>query len=104
MSDTGVLSCVDAKTLGQMLWQQRVGGNYFASPVFADGRIYVLSEEGMTTVLAPGRVFQHLGTSRLHGTTPGVHGDLGRVVLHPDRYPRLSNRRPRPESGIMIGV
>ena len=68
VSDTGVLSCVDAKT-GQMLWQQRVGGNYSASPVFADGRIYVLSEEGMTTVLAPGRVFQRLGTSRLDGTT-----------------------------------
>ena len=38
VSDTGVLSCVDAKT-GQMIWQQRIGGNYSASPVFADGRI-----------------------------------------------------------------
>ena len=68
VSDTGVLSCVDAKT-GQMLWQQRVEGNYSASPVFADGRIYVLSEEGMTTVLAPGRQFRRLGTNRLDGTT-----------------------------------
>ena len=68
LSDTGVLSCVDAKT-GQMLWQQRIGGNYSASPVFADGRIYVLSEEGMTTVFAPGKAFQRLGVNRLDGST-----------------------------------
>lgn len=68
LSDTGVLSCVDAKT-GQMLWQQRLGGNYSASPIFADGRIYALSEEGMTTVFAPGKTFQRLGVNRLDGTT-----------------------------------
>jgi len=68
LSDTGVLSCVDAKS-GQMRWQQRVGGNYSASPVFAGGRIYVLSEEGVTTVLAPGKEFMKLATSRLDGTT-----------------------------------
>jgi len=68
VSDTGVLSCVDAKT-GQMIWQQRVGGNYSASPVFADGRIYVLSEEGMTTVFAPGKTFQRLGVNHLDGSS-----------------------------------
>ena len=50
-------------------WQQRLGGNYSASPVFADGRIYVLSEEGMTTVFAPGEAFQRLAVNRLEGTT-----------------------------------
>lgn len=68
VSDTGVLSCVDAKS-GQMLWQQRVGGNYSASPVFAEGRVYLLSEEGTTTVFAPGKEFRRLGTNRLDGTT-----------------------------------
>jgi outer membrane protein assembly factor BamB len=68
VSDTGVLSCVDAKT-GQTIFQQRLGGNYSASPVFADGRIYVLSEEGMTTVFTPGKTFQKLATNRLDGTT-----------------------------------
>ena len=68
VSDTGVLSCVDAKT-GQMHWQQRLVGNYSASPVFADGHIYMLSEEGMTTVFAPGKAFQRLAINRLDGTT-----------------------------------
>lgn len=68
LSDTGVLSCVDAKT-GEPRYQQRLVGNFSASPVFADGRIYVLSEEGVTTVLAPGKQFKALATSRLDGRT-----------------------------------
>jgi outer membrane protein assembly factor BamB len=68
VSDTGVLSCVDART-GSMLWQQRLGGNYSASPVFADGRVYVMSEEGMTTVFTPGKQFRKLSTNRLDGST-----------------------------------
>jgi outer membrane protein assembly factor BamB len=68
LSDTGVLSCVDAKT-GELRYQQRLVGNFSASPVFADGRIYILSEEGVTTVLAPGRQFKALATNRLDGRT-----------------------------------
>ena len=68
VSDTGVLSCVDAKT-GQMLWQQRIGGNYSASPVFADGRLYFTSEEGVTTVLLPGPSPRVVATNRLEGST-----------------------------------
>ena len=66
VSDFGIASCVDAKT-GQTHWQQRLGGNYSASPVFADGRIYFQSEEGLTTVIAPGKTFQKLATSQLDG-------------------------------------
>ena len=66
VSDYGIASCVDAKT-GQTHWQQRLGGNYSASPVFADGRIYFQSEEGLTTAIAPGKTFQKLATSQLDG-------------------------------------
>jgi outer membrane protein assembly factor BamB len=66
VSDIGVLSCLDART-GATLWQARVPGNYSASPVFADGRIYLQSEEGVTTVVAPGKEFRRLSASRLDG-------------------------------------
>jgi outer membrane protein assembly factor BamB len=68
VSDTGVLSLADAMS-GQIVWQQRLGGNYSASPVFADGRIYFQSEEGMTTVIAPNREFKRLAVNRLDGAT-----------------------------------
>jgi hypothetical protein len=50
-------------------WRERLGGNYSASPIFADGRIYFLSEEGVTTVLAPGTAFRKLATNTLDGAT-----------------------------------
>jgi outer membrane protein assembly factor BamB len=68
ISDLGVLSCVDAGT-GRLHWQERVGGNHSASPIFADGRIYLLSEEGVATVIAPGRTFQKLAVNELDGAT-----------------------------------
>jgi hypothetical protein len=37
--------------------------------VFADGRIYFQSEEGQTTVIAPGKEFKKLAVSQLDGYT-----------------------------------
>ena len=45
VNDGGIASCLDATT-GATHWVQRLGGAFSASPVFADGRIYFLSEEG----------------------------------------------------------
>ena len=64
MDDTGVMSCIDAKS-GAEVWRQRMGGNYSASPVHADGRIYFFSEEGKCTVVAAAREFKLLGESQL---------------------------------------
>jgi len=36
-------------------------GAYSASPVFGDGKIYFVNEEGKGTVLAPGKKFKKLG-------------------------------------------
>jgi outer membrane protein assembly factor BamB len=68
VSDLGVASCLDAKT-GELRWRQRLGGNFSASPVFADGRIYFQSEEGMTTVIAPGTTFVKLAVNEVDGAT-----------------------------------
>jgi len=64
INDTGIASCVEAKT-GDVVWQQRVGGEYSASPVYADGRIWLFSEEGKTTVIQPGRKFALLAENQL---------------------------------------
>src|SRR5688572_13229164 len=68
VSDIGIVTCVNAKT-GQIHWQERLVGNFSASPVFADGRIYFLSEEGIATVIAPGKSFQRLAANTLDGMT-----------------------------------
>ncbi|HKR23064.1 MAG TPA: PQQ-binding-like beta-propeller repeat protein [Pyrinomonadaceae bacterium] len=68
VSDNGIATCIDAKT-GEELWRARLGGNHSASPIYADGKIYFLSEEGESVVIAPGRKLQHLATNQLDGPT-----------------------------------
>jgi outer membrane protein assembly factor BamB len=60
VADNGVASCFDART-GKQHWQKRIGGNFSASPVLADGKIYLQSEEGKGTVIAPGKKYKELG-------------------------------------------
>ncbi len=64
IGDTGIATCVEAKT-GEIVWQQRIGGEYSASPVYADGKIWMFSEEGKTTVIKPGRTFEMLAENNL---------------------------------------
>ena len=68
VSDNGIASCLDAKS-GKTHWQQRLGGNHSASPIFAEGRIYFLSEEGESIVIEPGKEFKKLATNQLDGHT-----------------------------------
>ena len=52
-SDNGTFTCLDAAT-GEFLWDMRLrSGGLNPSPIYADGKIYVLSEQGTTTVLKP---------------------------------------------------
>lgn len=64
ITDGGIAHCFDAKT-GDIVWQERVGGNFSASPVLADGRIYFLSEAGVTTVIEAAPQFKVLATNPL---------------------------------------
>ena len=68
ITDNGIATCVDAAT-GKEHWKARVGGNHSASPIFADGRIYFLSEEGESVVIAPGKEFKVLAKNELNGET-----------------------------------
>ena len=92
VSDTGILTCVNAQT-GAMLWQQRLGGNYSASPVFADGRLYFVSEEGVTTVVTPGKTFQKLASESSRRRDARVDGDFERLDLHANRESPVPDRR-----------
>jgi len=69
VNDKGIATCLDALT-GEQHWQERIGGNFSASPTFADDRIYLLDEAGLTTVLTPGKVFKKIiASNKLEGRT-----------------------------------
>lgn len=64
VSDAGIATCADAKT-GQVHWNERLGGGFSASPVFAEGRIYFQNEEGVGYVIKAGRSFELLAKNEL---------------------------------------
>ena len=77
VSDSGVLSCLDAKT-GAERWNERVGGNFSSSPLLADGLVYLLDEAGTTTVFKPGASYEEIAKNKLGEKTQAscaVDGD-----------------------------
>lgn len=64
LTDGGVAACLQAAT-GELIWQERIGGNFSASPVTAEGRIYFLGDNGETTVIAAGPEFKVLAKNPL---------------------------------------
>jgi outer membrane protein assembly factor BamB len=104
VSDTGLLTCVDAQT-GEKRYTKRLGGNFSGSPIYADGRLYFCSEEGKTHVLAPGKKFEELAQNELDGrflASPAVAGQalflrtdthLYRIELPAGSAPQVSAAR-----------
>jgi outer membrane protein assembly factor BamB len=68
VSDRGIATCVDAKT-GNEHWSERLDGDYSASPVYADGRVYFQNEAGLATVLRAGKKFERLAKNDLQERT-----------------------------------
>jgi len=78
IKDGGLLSCFEAKSGTPRFEQERIGalGNYYASPVAADGRIYTASLNGTVTALKAGDTFNVLARNELGeriGSTPALY-------------------------------
>ncbi|MFM7035077.1 MAG: PQQ-binding-like beta-propeller repeat protein [Planctomycetia bacterium] len=93
VSDKGIMTCLDARS-GDVLWSERLGGNFSSSPLFADGRIYVGNRDGHTFVIKPGKEFDLLATNQLDGrifATPAAVGSA--LYLRTDKaLYRIENR------------
>ena len=68
VTNEGIARCLDAVT-GRLQWKERLKGNYRASPLAADGRIYFLSTQGLTTVVAASPRFSRLAANQLDEET-----------------------------------
>ena len=64
VADNGVAVCYDALT-GKRHWHERLGGDFKSSPLAAQGRIYFVTKDGLTTVVAAQREFARLAENRL---------------------------------------
>jgi|TARA_B110000495_G_scaffold145596_1_gene128492 outer membrane protein assembly factor BamB len=73
----GIVRCLNAKT-GEEHWKKRLGGDHWASPFYADGKLYFLSKDGNVRVLpatrtAPETVIENELNARFFAS-PAVAG------------------------------
>ncbi len=84
-NEIGVVTCAEAET-GTPIWKERLGGIFFASPVAADGKVYLLSETGEMYVLRAGRKAEVLARNELGErflASPAISD--GKILLRGDR-------------------
>lgn len=79
-SNNGVISCYQAETGEQIFKAQRIPGidMIYASPVGADGRLYIAGRNGATAVAKHGNEFEVLATNQLDepiDATPALVGN-----------------------------
>lgn len=84
----GIMTCLNAKT-GAVMWQERLParGDYYASLVAADGKIYALSEDGDATVLAAKPTFEVLSSNQMGErcmASPAISG--GQLFIRSDEH------------------
>ena len=97
--DNGVVFALDVKTGATVYGPERLpSGTYSASPILADGKIYVTTEEeGLTTVFRAGPKFEILSSNssarRLLAVLPEHGGDLRRAALHAHLVVPVGDRR-----------
>jgi outer membrane protein assembly factor BamB len=76
VNEGGIASCFQTAD-GAEIWRERIGGEYSASVLYGDGRIYCFSREGKITVLKAARTFEPLATNQLDSgfmASPAVSG------------------------------
>lgn len=55
--DNGIVNCVKPES-GETVWQERVGGNFYGSPVFCEGKLWAMSNKGELVVIEAARTFK----------------------------------------------
>jgi outer membrane protein assembly factor BamB len=79
-SDAGIATCLEAQS-GRMVWTERVGSRFWASPLWAAGRIYLFCFDGTTTIIAPGRQYKVLAVNRLPGAVKASPAVAGKALF-----------------------
>ena len=79
VDDRGLVTCLDAKT-GELIWgpEATTEAIVSASPILTDGKLYIINEKGVTSIVSVGKEFKLLATNELDGTytlaSPAVSG------------------------------
>jgi outer membrane protein assembly factor BamB len=85
-ADNGVFSAYNAKT-GELVYQERIPSSFSASPIAADGKLYLASQDGDVYVVRAGPKFELLATNSMGEplmATPAISGN--NLIIRSERY------------------
>lgn len=103
VDNLGIASCLSLAD-GRILWQERLQGPFSASPAFFEGRVILVSENGIVTELAPIDRFTLLGqfvTGHSIVGSPAFH--RGKIILRTLKGLACYSRCSLPASGTKLG-
>lgn len=80
VADNGILSCLNAKT-GEAYFQERCTGPSSSSPLYADGKIFLLDERGQAVVVQPGKTMKVLATNEMEERCLASYAVVGSDLL-----------------------
>jgi outer membrane protein assembly factor BamB len=82
-ANASLLTCLDAKTGKPVFERERLQGmtSFYASPVAAGGRIYLVARDGVTLVLRQSNKVEVLATNRLEDSIDGSPAVVGRQLF-----------------------
>lgn len=80
VADKGFATCLDVRS-GKVHWQERLDGDYSASPTFAAGKVYFTSEAGLTTVVDASTTFHRVAQNDIAERTFASFAADGEALL-----------------------
>jgi outer membrane protein assembly factor BamB len=88
INDRGIMWALNMETGAEVYGGQRIKpGTYSASPVLADGKIYITSEDGVTTVIKAGPKFEVLAENNIDEyTLSSIAVSEGQLFLRGDKH------------------
>lgn len=91
LSDGGTLTAINAQS-GEILWTERLPGNFYASPLLVDGKLYALSREGEMFVAQVGTSYTEIDRSGLNPGPEVQWADSTPVATNGKLFVRLGAR------------
>jgi outer membrane protein assembly factor BamB len=69
--DLGMVTCLNATT-AEVIWKEKLRGNFNSSPIYAGGNIYFINVKGFCTIIKPGDTFQKVAENDIGETVKAV--------------------------------
>ena len=91
LEDGGTLTALDAES-GSVIYREKLFGNFYASPLLVDGKLYCLDRDGNMWVVQAGSEYKLLRKSELNPPDDAAWTDSTPAVAHDRLYVRLGSR------------